>query len=70
VHLRDDILRTLPEILTDPCQPDAAGCAFEQRIPEYPFKAPDLLAERRLRHPQLFCRLAEVQGFGDGKKVT
>jgi DNA-binding transcriptional LysR family regulator len=36
----------------------------------YPLKAPDLLAQRRLCHPQLRCRLAEMQGFGDGEKVT
>jgi hypothetical protein len=60
----------LPEILTDLGQPDTAGCAIEQGIPDYPFQAPDLLAERRLRHAQLCCRLAEMQAFGDREKVT
>jgi len=70
VYLREGIPRTLPEVLTNLCQPDTAGCAIEQGIPQYPFKAPDLLAQRRLCHPQLRCRLAEMQGFGDGEKVT
>jgi hypothetical protein len=60
LHLGYGIPRTLPEILSDLCQSDTAGCALEQGIPEYPFKTPDLLAKRRLRHPQLDCRLAEV----------
>jgi hypothetical protein len=56
--------------LTHLGQPYTAGCAIEQRIPQYPFQAPDLLAERRLCHPELRCRLTEMQGFGDGEKVT
>jgi hypothetical protein len=44
--------------------------SLEQGIPQNPFKVPDRLAKRRLRHPQLRRRIAEVHGFGDGKKVA
>jgi hypothetical protein len=70
LYLRDAIERTFPEILANLGQPDTAGCAIEKGKAQHPLKAPDLLAQWRLRHPQLRCRPAEVQSFGDREKVT
>jgi hypothetical protein len=69
MYLREGILRTLPEVLTNLGQPHTACGAIEQGISHDPFQAPDLLTERRLGHPQLRRRLAEMQGLGDREKV-
>jgi hypothetical protein len=69
MYLREGILRALPEVLTNLGQPHTAGGAIKQGIAHDPFQAPDLLAKRRLCHPQLRRCLAEMQGFGDREKV-
>ena len=49
---------------------DLAPAAVEQRNAELALQLEDRLAQRRLRHGELFRGAAEVEGFGDGEEVT
>jgi hypothetical protein len=49
---------------------DLAPAAVEQRHAQLAFQLEDRLAQRRLRHGELFRGAAEVEGFGDGQEVA
>jgi hypothetical protein len=48
---------------------DVAAVALQQRHAELCLESPHLLAERRLRDVESFCRAAEVQLLGDRDEV-
>jgi hypothetical protein len=56
--------------LADSGQLHAARCPIEQGISKMTFQLSDLLAQRRLRHPQLRRCPSKMQGLRDRQEVA
>jgi hypothetical protein len=69
-ELCDGVSRALQKELPDSGESHSARGSIKQGISKMTFQLPDLLAQRRLRHPQL-CRCpSKMQGLGDGQEVA
>ena len=70
VHLTQDLLRLADNPLSCLGQPHFTFRAFEEFDPEFLFKLPDLLAQRRLADAQPDRGAAEVQLLGNRDHVS
>src|SRR5713226_9977249 len=69
-QLGHNVSRTLQKELPDSGQSRSARCPIKQGISKMTFQLPDLLAQWRLRHPQLRRCPSKMQGLGARQEVA